>query len=266
MSLNRLVSSLAVRYDVLDNLQSTLHDPIKTYSAQITLTNKGQDVIAKGDWALYFCHIRMIEEQHTAHNPNGYVILQEAQLGGYGIKVTHINGCLFKFSPTEDFTNINPGRSFQIRFNASFWCVSKTDIMPNWYIAADRLQARTITSTAGEGLDFVGPFDKAAQWKRYPSDLYDPYTRDERYDMSRVHDMEMPGYLVLPTPLNISEYNAEQTADIRTGDWVVVAPEELGREARYLAGEAVNVRNDVLRRLLEIFYAEENKVFYSTSR
>lgn len=117
----------------------------------------------------------MIEEQYTAHAPDGYLLPE-----GHGLKVTHINGCLFKFSPTNDFQNLNPGNSIRIMFNASFWCVAKTDVMPNWYMATDSLQARTVTSTAGEGLEFVGPFDSKNKWKRYPSDRYNPYTAKQR--------------------------------------------------------------------------------------
>lgn len=221
-----------MKYDVLDNLQTTLKDNPKTYRAQITLTNKGQDVIPKGDWGLYFCHIRMIEEEHAAHAPSGYRLP-----GEHGFNVTHINGCLFKFSPTEDFKDLDVKTSIRIQFNASFWCVSRTDVMPNWYIAAEGLEARTITSTAGEGLEFVGSFDTSRKWKRYPSDKYDPYTAEKRYRMSRVNDMGRPGNVVLPTPLNVSGYNESRTADVRTGDWIIVAQKELEKEARFLAGK-----------------------------
>ena len=60
--------------------------------------------------------------------------------------------------------------------------------MPNWYIAADGLQARTITSTAGEKLSFVGPFETYRKWKRFPSDLYNPYTTEKRLELGFVKD------------------------------------------------------------------------------
>lgn len=135
-----MVSNLKVRYDVIDNLQTSLQDKKKTYRAQITLVNEGTVDIAVGDWALYLCSIWMIEEEHTAHNPQGFVVP-----GGHGIKVIHINGCLFKFAPTKDFKTMKHKDSLRLVFNASFWSVAKTDVMPNWYIAADGLQARAIT-------------------------------------------------------------------------------------------------------------------------
>ncbi|KAK3755736.1 hypothetical protein QZH41_007466 [Actinostola sp. cb2023] len=137
---------------------------------------------------------RMIEEQYTAHAPQGYLLP-----GGHGIK---------------------------------------TDVMPNWYIAAERLQARTVTSTTGEELDFVGLFDDKKKWKRYPSDRYNPYTAQERYEMAAgQEDMGKAAHVVLPSPLNISKYDVTKIVDVRTGDWIVVAPKELTKEAQFLAGE-----------------------------
>ncbi|KAJ7372794.1 hypothetical protein OS493_016713 [Desmophyllum pertusum] len=152
--INNMVSNLKVRYDVIDNLQTSLEDKKKTFRAQITLVNEGAADITVGDWALYLCSIRMIEEEHTAHNSQGFVLP-----GGPGINVTHINGCLFKFAPNKDFKTMKHNDSLVLAFNASFWCAARTDVMPNWYIASDGLQARTITSTTGEKLTFVGPFE-----------------------------------------------------------------------------------------------------------
>lgn len=232
-ALNRIVSSVQVHYDVLDNLQTSLADEHKNYRAQVSLTNRaGRDAIWKGDWALYFCHIRMIEEEHTAHNPRGYILP-----GGYGIRVTHINGCLFKFEPTVDFKPLEPHQTLRVPFNASYWCVSKTDVMPNWYVAADGLQARTITSTAGEDLAFVGSFDEAEKWKRFPSDRYKPYTPEKRYIIGGVRDLKNASYHVIPTPIEISVDHDIRTVYFGTGDWIVVAAKELGVEARFLASK-----------------------------
>lgn len=116
-----MVSNLKVRYDVIDNLQTSLQDKKKTYRAQIILVNEGTVDIAVGDWALYLCSIWMIEEEHTAHNPQGFVVP-----GGHGIKVIHINGCLFKFAPTKDFKTMKHKDSLRLVFNASFWSVAIT--------------------------------------------------------------------------------------------------------------------------------------------
>lgn len=230
--INYMVSNLKVRYDVIDNLQTSLKDERKTFSAQITLTNEGEVDITAGDWALYLCSIRMIEEEYTAHNPRGFDLP-----GGQGITVTHINGCLFKFAPNKDFQTMKHNDSLILAFNASFWCVSKTDVMPNWYIAADGLQARTIISTAGEKLSFVGPFETSKKWKRFPSDLYNPYTPKKRLELGLVKDLKSAPNIVIPTPVEVERDDTKRKAYFGTGDWIVVAPKELDTEAKYLASK-----------------------------
>ena len=84
-----MVSKLKVRYDLIDNLQTSLKDERK---------NEGAVDITAGDWALYLCFMRMIEHENTAHCSQGNDLP-----GGQGISVTHINGCLFKFEPNRDF-------------------------------------------------------------------------------------------------------------------------------------------------------------------
>ena len=231
-AINYMVSNLRVRYDVIDNLQTSLKDERKTFRAQITLTNEGAVDIATGDWALYLCSIRMIEQENTAHNPNGYDLP-----GGQGIRLTHINGCLFKFAPNKDFQAMKHNDSLVLAFNTSFWSVSKTDVMPNWYIAADGLQARTITSSAGEKLSFVGPFETLKKWKRFPSDLYDPYTPEKRLELGFVKDLKRAPNIVIPTPVEVKQDNSKRKAYFGTGDWIVVAPKELDTEAKYLASK-----------------------------
>ena len=224
--INNRVWNLKVRYDVIDNLQTTLVDKRKTYQAQITLVNEGTAEITAGDWALYLCSIRMIEEDHTAHNLQGFALP-----GGHGINVTHINGCLFKFAPNRDFKTMKHKDRLTLTFNASFWCVSRTDVMPNWYIATDGLQAQTITSTAGDGLSFVGPFENSKKWKRYPSDMYNPYTPQKRLELGLVRDLKQAPNIVIPTPVEVEKDNKKRKAFFGTGDWIVVAPKELDTEA-----------------------------------
>ena len=75
-NINYIANNLHIRYDVIDNLGSD-----STFEAQLTLTNDGSEPISKGDWAVYFCSIRLVEPEHLKHNPKGYVIP-----GGRGIR------------------------------------------------------------------------------------------------------------------------------------------------------------------------------------
>lgn len=107
-TLDYIASHLNIRYDVIDNLQ----DSWKTYRVRMTFTNMGETAIQRGNWALYFCHIRVVESENTKHNPNGYVLP-----GGYGLKVFHINGCQHKFETTAEFKDLAPKVSLQVYFN-----------------------------------------------------------------------------------------------------------------------------------------------------
>ena len=228
MTLDYIASNLDIRYDVLDNFQDTW----RSYRVRMTLSNAGSKPIPNAPWAIYLCHIRVIEPVHTKHNPNGYVIP-----GSHGIKVTHINGCQHKFEPTASFPGLSGSESLLIDFDAENWDVARTDVMPNWYIAADGLQARTITSTAGEDLSFIGPFDAPNKWKRIASDKYDPYTPEKRYSINDIIDLKKPGQLIVPSPSEIIGLDETRKVNLRTGDWAIIAGKGLKNEAKFLAGK-----------------------------
>ncbi|CAH1791533.1 unnamed protein product, partial [Owenia fusiformis] len=111
---------------------------------------------------------------------------------------------------------------------------SRSDVMPNWYVAADGLEPRTIQSTASEDIDFVSAFDSTEKWKRYESDKYDPYTPEKRFTINAVQDdLGAAQHLVLPTPVKV-EVDDTSTVSISTGDWVIVIKDNLQQEAKYL--------------------------------
>ncbi|CAH3143871.1 unnamed protein product [Pocillopora meandrina] len=247
-TLDYIAANLGIRYDVLDNFQDTW----KSYRVRMTLENSGSEAIPNGPWAIYLCHIRVIEPAHTKHNPSGYVIP-----GSHGIKVTHINGCQHKFEPTASFSGLAGFQSLMVDFDAENWNVARTDVMPNWYIAAEGLQARTITSTSGEDLSFVGPFDSPKKWKRIPSDKYDPYTPQKRYTINDINNLKKPGQLIIPSPQEILGLDESKKINLRTGDWSIVAGADLKQEASFLAGE-LGIQMDYLNsfRKLELKMGE----------
>ena len=201
----------------------------KSYRVRLTLKNDGSAPIRRGDWAIFLCHIRVIEPDHTKHNDAGYVI------PGSGLRVYHINGCQHKFEPTHDFVDIAAGQTRQVEFDAENWAVARTDVMPNWYVAAPGLRARTITSTSGEELSFVGAFDSPNKWKRFGPDRFNPYTPQQRFHINDVTDLHGPGQLVVPSPSEIKGYDRARTVNLGTGDWSIHAAGELANEARFLA-------------------------------
>lgn len=240
-TLDYVANHLDIRYDVIDNFQDTW----KSYRVRMALENTGSKPIPNGPWAIYLCHIRVIEPAHTKHNPDGYVIP-----GSHGIKVTHIDGCQHKFEPTATFSGLAGFQSLVADFDAENWDVARTDVMPNWYIAAEGLQARTITSTAGEGLSFVGPFDAPNKWKRITSDRYDPYTPQKRYSINNITDLKKPGQLIVPSPSEVIGLDEMKKINLGTGDWSIIAGADLGNEASFLAGNFINLPSKVLLRAM----------------
>lgn len=219
-----MANNMEVRYDVLDNLKSEL-----TFLSQITLTNTGQTAIKHGDWAVYFCNIRLIESMHLKHNPAGYIIP-----GNYGIRLTHIDGCLHKFETTSDFKDIAAGDSFTFKFQADYWSVARTDVMPRWYVVAKGLVPRVITNTDDEELKFVGNFDTKEKWKRFVADVYNPYTPAERYEMYLTSDLQSAKPRITPTPVEMT-LDTESHVVIDS-DWTVFIQEGLENEATPLKG------------------------------
>ncbi|XP_015772465.1 PREDICTED: chitobiase-like [Acropora digitifera] len=218
-----LASNMEVRYDVLNNTKSET-----TFLSRITLSNKGQSVIRQGDWAVYFCNIRMAESRYLKHNPAGYVIP-----GNYGIRFTHINGCLHKFETTTDFRDIAAGSSFTFEFVADYWSVARTDVMPRWYVTAEGLSPRVIKNTDDEELKFVGNFDTEEKWKRFVADRYNPYTPKERYDKYYIaHDHESVQYKIIPTPVEMTLETDNHV--IVESDWKVFGQAGLESEAALL--------------------------------
>lgn len=230
--LDYLGTSMDLHVDVLDNSQGGT----STYKFAITLTNTGDMTISKnGEWSIYTCAIFMLEPDHVPSAPDGYV------LPGYGLNIKHIQGCMFSFTPVDGFTDISPGQSRKVTLLAQNWSVAKTDTMPNWYVAAKGLEPRTIMSTAGGNLEFVGDFTTAKQWKRYTTGLFDnynPYTPKERYDLNDIKDAS-DILNIVPTPLNMTPTG---TGNITiNNNWVILRPDSFQAEANYLSGKCIQI-------------------------
>ena len=80
------------------------------------------------------------------------------------------------------FEGISSGSQHAIDLVIAFWSVSRTDVMPRWYVTAPERSPKTITSTKSVESDFVADFDSKNSYKRYAEDVYSPWTPQERYD------------------------------------------------------------------------------------
>ena len=232
--LDTIANDLDLQYDVLDNTQ----DAWRTFRARITLTNQSAEMLANSDWTIFFSHIRMIPEQDLP-----------------GVKISHINGDMFKLEPTESFTPLHQGDSLDIEFDAEFWQAAKTDVMPNWYIVGvdaggNELEARLIVSTSNvttdgipvlpdDELAFVGDFNSAMQWKRYDDpeivDRYDPPTATSRYEANAIINKRDVRGEILPTP---AQAHIRTDRPVSLDDsWTIVYAPQVEQEALLLAQE-----------------------------
>ena len=216
--------NLKTTYEVIDNLVNEGNN----FSCSYTFTNIGSKQISYGNWSVFFHSIRLVQPNDFPY-PDGYL------LTGCNMRVFHIAGTLFRLFPVKTFS-LNPSESITCFVYSKYWEVARTDSMPNWYIGAEGMGAKTIASTTGNDLSFVKPFVREGQVKRYPSDTYGFYLPHTRFLYnSDVNDTGKVGNPVIPTPVEIL-LDEGQTNFIDPGSWVVVNSNDFPRTTQYFAG------------------------------
>lgn len=232
--LDDIGDTLGISYKVIDNLS----EGKKTYHAQITLTNNSKYDLEYSDWAIYFCHIRMIEPSYLPHSTN-------YEIPGSGMRFTHVNGCLFKLAPMKKFKTMKKGDSITLKFKAQYFSVAKSDLMPNWYLLYPKLRPVLIKSTVGEDMSFVEPFDTEEAWKRFDYilndgstryDHYNPYNLQERFDRHKCTENGPLGPAIVPTPLKM-QVDGDKKVKIVEGEWCIIAEDQLKNEAQILSSK-----------------------------
>ena len=225
--LTYIASNLNIHYEVLNNLESE-----DTYKSRLNLTNGGKKEINYGPWAIYFNFIRLVEPKHLKKNPSaGYII------PNIGMKFVHITGSLFKLEPLKGFQTLSAGESLSFDFGAQFYSVAKTDVMPNWYIAAEGFEAMNVKNTSGEDLNFVGRFDMKQKWKRTKDDRYNPFTPAKRFEQINVENKRPSPGSIIPSPVEIKVVNEQY---VNVSNWTIVTAAEYEKEAMYL-GQKLNL-------------------------
>ena len=189
-------------------------DVLSPNTVQITLYNKGSSPITWGKWAVYVCMLGVLDYDHLANNPKGYVLP-----GGSNLKLTHINGCLYKLEPLDLFKPFASGQHIKLKFNSSF-VRARTDLAPNWYVAAEGLMPKIIANTAGEDLSFVFSSNK---WTS------DPFRAKSVPDLGHAPNM------LIPTPREIPMVDKTRKV-ILSPEWCIYEQMGLENEAKYLTG------------------------------
>lgn len=97
-----------------------------------------------------------------------------------GLDVEHVNGDLHRLLPNAAFTGWPAGHTQKVVMRLVYWSLSVSDALPNYYLAAEGLQARVLAATqpqtdAETGLEvlpFVSGYDQPDALRKAPdSDL-----------------------------------------------------------------------------------------------
>lgn len=152
-----------------------------------------------------------------------------------GLALTHINGDLYRLTPTPDFRGFPPDQVFTIDLTLAGHQLSELYPMPNYYVAADGLAARTIASTRAvvdpetglESLPFVVPFtDEARLAGGSATDTTVWATSSRIYAVNAAAGtavQPVPRAAILPTPLRTKLDPAGGELDLSPGVKVSVS-------------------------------------------
>lgn len=150
-------------------------------SAFTFINTAGKPFPSKG-WQLYFNFIRMVTP---------------GELPGH-VKVEHINGDLYRFTPADGFNGIAPGDSLKLAITGDAWAVNFTDAPSGLYLVWNEQPEKGFTVK-----DYsIRPSTTAKQLMRYPGDKTAVVTPTDIFKQNAtVKDIpvaQLP--LVFPTP------------------------------------------------------------------
>lgn len=194
---------LTVQFKVVSNVK-------RPCESNITFSNNGDEPIPDDGWAIYAYHLCDIATVNVQ------------------MKVEHVVGGLFKFTPTEQFQKLLPGEKFDIILHADEPTASRSMLFPNWYVTDTKpgLQPRIIESTADEALSYVGNFNDPQKWKKFESDQSNPLSMEKRYEKCVVEDLEKAPIPIVPTPLKV-DLRFDNRLDLSNHDWVILSKHQL---------------------------------------
>jgi len=151
--LDRFAATLDVRYQVLDNRPGPAACAPAPGCHLAELTLAAPEAPTAG-WSLYFSSVTPI-----------------LSAGNDAFALGHINGDLYRLAPTAAFAGFAAGRPVRIPLKLEGHQLSELYPMPNYYVAAEGVAARTVASTRPvvdpetglERLPFVAPFTDEAR-------------------------------------------------------------------------------------------------------
>ncbi|WP_246485212.1 family 20 glycosylhydrolase [Chitinophaga qingshengii] len=179
------------------------------------VNNSDKPFPAKG-WELYFNFIREVKG---------------GELPGH-VKVEHINGDLFRFTPAEGFKGIAPGDSLKLNIVGDAWAVNFTDAPAGLYLVWDDQKEVGLPIK-----DYtIRPSTTAKQLMRYPGDKTAVITPTDIFKQNAaVKDIpaaQLP--LIFPTPVSVTASGGNLLLDAPP---VIKADAELAASGKFLENE-----------------------------
>jgi hexosaminidase len=144
----------------------------------ITITNTGKNTFPASGWKIYF------------NSPHDFLSASPTN----NVKVDHVNGDLFSFTPLSSFTELKPGASVRIEFIDTDNIVNITDVPEGFYIVWD--------AQADKGYSFgavnVTPFKPTYKGLITPEIIY-----NQNASITDIPEKQLTK--VFPTPSSYSE-------------------------------------------------------------
>ncbi|WAR01481.1 HEX-like protein [Mya arenaria] len=209
------------------------------YSTHFDLTNRGPKAVEGRQWELYGYFFRLGESKAYPY-PRGFY------LWSCGLKMFHVNGYLYKFTPVYGlFTGIPSGGSVTCKLRVQGMQVSRTDSFPRWYVTGNDLMPKVIINTDDESLSFVSDLTHPEQYKKYSDDTDHPYTPQDRFNLYAHPKAQIKDINVVPTPLEMTRDDS-QTMTFDTDLYPIVKNEKFAREIKEFA--RVHSRQEISER------------------
>jgi hexosaminidase len=179
----------------------------------LSFTNGSKAALPAQGWTIYFNFARPIESSSVTGN----------------VKIEHVNGDLFKLSPTQDFKGVQPSGKVRIEFVSSDWVVNFTDAPAGFFIVWDG-DSKAIALNEVTVL----PSTEPKQYLRFPGDKIglvgpaDIFKQNET--ITDIAANELPK--IFPTPKHYRETGDFYTIDASVK---IAADDIFKKEATFLS-------------------------------
>ncbi|MDH7461453.1 carbohydate-binding domain-containing protein [Chitinophagaceae bacterium 26-R-25] len=169
--------------DVTWQIEENGHNGKFQSLTSLELANKNKKALPATGWAIYFNFARMIVPGSAT---------------GADVQIDHVNGDLFKITPSANFQPLTAGKSFKVSFVSSDWVVNFTDAPTGFYIVSQGAEK-------GYSLNNVKaiPSTEPKQYLRFAGDKIGLITPQDIYQknaaIKNIEEAQLPK--IFPTPV-----------------------------------------------------------------